>query len=100
MLFKYSNNFSLKAKNEFCISETNENIFEILYFNHLKFLYCVFYNEHPINISFGTCSVILLGKIPRNRIANLWLSRPNMLILQIILKGSNNFFFHPGLTLG
>ena len=29
MLFKYSNNFSLKAKSEFCINETNENSFEI-----------------------------------------------------------------------
>ena len=58
------------------------------------------YNENTIHISLGTWSVILLGKIPRNRIANWWLSRPNMLILQIILKGSNNFFFHPGLRLG
>ena len=48
MLFKYSNNFSLKAKHELCINETDENIFEIVYFNHLKFLYCVFYNLYNI----------------------------------------------------
>ena len=64
------------------------------------FFYIMCYNEHPINVSLGTCSVILLSKIPRNRFANWWLSRPNMLILQITLKGSNNFFFHPGLRLG